>query len=398
MITAESLAIVQATVGVVREYGADITRKFYSTLFAAHPELTNLFNMSNQASGEQQQALASAVYAYAANIQNPTALEPILSRIAHKHASLGIKPAQYTLVGKHLLAAIKSVLGEAATPEILAAWDEAYWLLACELVAREASLYTQQQVRLDESFWQNLQIEHIIQETPDIKSLYLIPASGESLPSFVAGQYVSVALETDTYRQIRQYSLSDTSAKPYWRITVKRETSAPAHPAGLVSNWLHTLAVGDKVKVGKPYGDFVLSPQAEGVVLMSAGVGITPMVSILNSLVEQGSRLPIRFIHAAREPSHIALYDEVQRAYEYLTDYKTVFFYENAKGTLANNEFIGFMDLQKAGLDLSRQNTYYLCGPLAFIRAQRQWLQAHGIPTERIQYEVFGPDMFAGLQ
>src|SRR5690606_14024367 len=91
--------------------------------------------------GVQQQSLAAAVFAYAANIDNAAALGPVVNRIVHKHASVGIKPAHYPIVGRHLLGAIKEVLGEAATTELIAAWDEAYWLLAGELIAAEARLY-----------------------------------------------------------------------------------------------------------------------------------------------------------------------------------------------------------------------------------------------------------------
>lgn len=397
MITAESLAIVQATVDLVRAHGTAITSIFYRSMFTAHPELKNLFNMSNQATGEQQQALASAVYAYAANINNPNALEPVLSRIAHKHASLGIKPAQYTIVGKHLLGAVKTVLGDLATPAIIAAWDEVYWLLACDLVAREATLYAQQQARLDANFWQTLKIERIVQETPEIKSLYLVRPDGAPLPEFVAGQYVSIALEQHGQRQIRQYSLSDRNSQAYWRITVKREAAAE-RPVGFISNLLHELEVGDTLQAGIPYGDFMLQADDAAVVLISAGVGITPMVSILNTLVEQQTDLPVRFIHAAREPAQVALQVDMALAAQQLPDYCSAFFYETDKHD-ADNAFSGLMDLEQVPLaDLPVNAGYYLCGPLAFMRAQRHWLQTQGIPAERIRYEVFGPDLFAGLQ
>lgn len=396
MITAESLAIVQATVGLVRAHGTEITGVFYQSMLGANPELKNLFNMSNQATGEQQQALASAVYAYAANINNPAALEPVLSRIAHKHASLGIKPAQYTIVGKHLLGAVKTVLGDLATPEIMAAWDEVYWLLACDLVAREAALYAQQQARLDDGFWQTLKIERIVQETPDTKSLYLVRPDGAALPDFMAGQYVSIALESNGQRQIRQYSLSDSNNQPYWRITVKRE--APTQrPTGFVSSLLHELEVGDTLKAGTPYGDFVLQADDAAVVLISAGVGITPMVSILNTLAEQKTTLPVRFIHAARHPNQVALDADIAKAVQNLPDFRSAFFYEQPADV--SEAFTGLMDLERVSLeDLPEKTGYYLCGPLAFMRVQRQYLQAQGVPAQRIHYEVFGPDMFTGLQ
>ena len=94
MLSASARPPIHASVPVLREHGLTITRRFYQRMFEAHPELHNVFNLSNQAQGEQPQALATAVYAYAANIDQPAALEPVLSRIAHKHASVGITPAQ----------------------------------------------------------------------------------------------------------------------------------------------------------------------------------------------------------------------------------------------------------------------------------------------------------------
>jgi len=141
MLTTDARPYIDASVPVLREHGLALTSHFYRRMFAAHPELRHLFNQGNQASGVQQQSLAAAVLAYAANIDNAAALAPVMERIVHKHAAVGIRPAHYPIVGRHLLGAIAEVLGEAATPGLLAAWDEAYWLLAGELIAAEARLY-----------------------------------------------------------------------------------------------------------------------------------------------------------------------------------------------------------------------------------------------------------------
>src|SRR3954453_15435862 len=103
MVSPAARPYIDASVPVLREHGLAITRTFYRNMFAAHPELTNLFNMGNQASGAQQQSLASAVFAYAANIGNAQALGPVVTRIVHKHASVGIRADHYPIVGHHLL-------------------------------------------------------------------------------------------------------------------------------------------------------------------------------------------------------------------------------------------------------------------------------------------------------
>src|SRR5690606_5966416 len=111
MLSEKSRPYIDASVPVLKEHGLTITKRFYQTMFDEHPTLTNLFNMGNQANGSQQQSLASAVFAYAANHRNSDALAPVLNRIAHKHASVGLTSAHYPIVGKHLLAAISSTLG-----------------------------------------------------------------------------------------------------------------------------------------------------------------------------------------------------------------------------------------------------------------------------------------------
>jgi len=117
-------------------------------MFVRHPELLNIFNHANQKQGRQQTALANAVYAAAKHIDNLEAILPVVKQIAHKHRSLGIKPEQYPIVGENLLAAIKEVLGEAATDEIVGAWAEAYGVIADAFIGVEAEMYEQSRAQV----------------------------------------------------------------------------------------------------------------------------------------------------------------------------------------------------------------------------------------------------------
>jgi len=133
MLSAESTAVVQATAAVVAQHAVEITSRFYPAMFEAHPELLRVFNQGNQANGDQRRALAASVVAYATQLVDPDApsFAPVMERIAHKHVSLGIRPEQYTIVGRYLMGAIGDLFGDAATPEIpgevLRAADD--WLL-----------------------------------------------------------------------------------------------------------------------------------------------------------------------------------------------------------------------------------------------------------------------------
>src|SRR5690606_31477195 len=181
MLSAASRPYIDASVPVLREHGLTITKTFYKALFAAHPELNNIFNAGNQANGSQQQSLASAVFAYAANIDNAAALAPVISRIVHKHVSLGIKAEHYPIVGKHLLEAIKEVLGDAATPELIAAWAEAYGLLANALIEEEARLYKQAGIEPGQLF--DMRVTEIREESEQVKSFTLVPTDGSAAPA-----------------------------------------------------------------------------------------------------------------------------------------------------------------------------------------------------------------------
>ena len=141
MLSQETIDIIKSTVPVLEEHGKTITTVFYKNMFEAHPELLNVFNHVNQSQGRQQTALANTVYAAAANIDNLGAILPVVNQIAHKHKSLGITPEQYPIVGKYLLGAIKEVLGDAATPEIIEAWSQTYGVIAGVFIDAEKVMY-----------------------------------------------------------------------------------------------------------------------------------------------------------------------------------------------------------------------------------------------------------------
>ncbi|MBU6492410.1 MAG: NO-inducible flavohemoprotein [Burkholderiales bacterium] len=401
MMTPEQIAVVQATVPVLEVHGEDITRHFYRRMFTHHPELKNIFNQGHQASGNQQRALAGAVYAYARNIANPGVLEAALTRIAHKHVSLGIEPAQYSIVGTHLLASIREVLGEAATDEILDAWKAAYGQLADLLIAQEASLYeANDAVPGSWRGWRKLKVERKVRESSEITSFYLVASDGSALPTFRPGQYVSVkrhipGLELE---QPRQYSLSDAPHGRWLRISVKREDgdAAAQRPAGWVSSELHAnLNEGDELHVSAPYGDFYLDESRDTpVVMISGGVGLTPMMSMLNALVWQGSRRRVLFVHACRDAQVHAMKTRLNRIVEECPQVTRAVFYEtvtpqDVRGR--DHDFAGLVDLDALGEALLMpQADYYLCGPLPFMQAQRDGLLARGVDAERIHWEVFG--------
>ena len=144
MLTQAQLDVIKATVPVLDAGGEALTRHFYERMFRENPEVRSFFNPAHQKTGGQQRALAAAICAYAKHIENPGVLADAVELIAQKHASLGIQPQHYPIVGTNLLSSIKEVLGDDATPDIIDAWAAAYNQLADLFIAREKAIYADQ--------------------------------------------------------------------------------------------------------------------------------------------------------------------------------------------------------------------------------------------------------------
>ena len=401
MLSASARPYIDASVPVLREHSLDITKVFYANMLGAHPELKNLFNMGNQASGVQQQSLASALFAYAANIANPAALAPVVTRIVHKHAAVGLTAAHYPIVAEHLLGAIKQVLGDAASDDLLNAWGEAYWLLANLLIEEEKKLYAATATK--PGALKKLKVVRKVFESEHIASFYLQTEDGQRPGDFQPGQYISVEMQFDggQRRQLRQYSLSDSQAAPWWRISVKRE-QAQDQPQGQVSNWLHDeVEVGASIQATPAFGDFMLTPvvSERPLLLLSAGVGITPMLSMLNSVRDLAPQRQVYFAHAARSPAWQAHSLDLQEARSRMPKLDIALFYESLEGAHGSigGVYQGRMDVCTLWPEAVLQADIYLCGPLGFMQAQRQQLLEAGVAAERIQREVFGPDLLDHL-
>lgn len=392
MLSPDSLSIVRQTLPAVAAAVPQITTLFYDKLFADHPELlTDLFNRGNQATGAQQQALAGSIARFAALVvENPEQDPgPVLARIAHKHASLGVTADQYEIVHTYLFAAIADVLGAAVTPPVAAAWDELYWLMARTLIALEAGLYRDAGAQPGPS-WQPWLVVARREETADVVSFVLRPRHGEA-PAFRPGQYVSVAVTLpDGARQIRQYSLSSAPRSADRRITVKRVRGGGG-PDGEVSNWLHAnVSAGDELLMSHPYGDVVVDTGDAPLLLASAGIGCTPVVSILDHLVATSSTRPVTVVHADHSPADHALRPQLQRAVDTLPNARAHVWYEQPHAGWPA-AYTGLADL--SGLSLPADLQAYVCGPVPFIESVRQQLSERGVSAHRIRYELFGPDL-----
>ena len=398
MLDAKTIEIVKATAPAVAQYAEAITRNFYKRMFEGDPQVKVFFNQAHQTSGGQQSALAGAICAYAANIDNLGALGPAVELIAQKHCSLGIKPEHYPIVGKHLLAAISDVLGEAVTPEILNAWGQAYGFLAGVLTGREAQIYAEQRKKVGGwNGYRPFRVAKRVQESDIVTSFYLAPVDGGALPQFQPGQYITLDVKHPTApTSPRNYSLSDRPGKPHLRISVKRE---PGTPPGLVSNYLHDqVAEGAVLHVGPPCGEFTFrhadKPQRP-IVLLSGGVGLTPILSMLKTLVHEKVDVPIYFLHAARNSRAHAHRDEINAAAEGAKNVRVHVAYDQPlPGDLENGhcQSVGFFGAPELRAILpGTEVDVYLCGPKPFMIGVRQALLGLGVPAGQIHFEFFGP-------
>ena len=241
MLTPRQIELIKATVPVLREHGVALTSHFYKRMLSGNPEVKNLFNQAHQAKGHQQRALAAAVLAYAEHIEDPTPLLPAVRHIAVKHCTIGVRAEQYGVVGKHLLASIREVLGEAATDELVDAWAAAYQQLADILIGAENGIYEEQAMAEGGwSGWRPFRVLRRENSGTDVVSFYLQPSDGGRLPAFQPGQFVSVRafIKELGLSQPRQYTISSCEGGDVLRISVKREAPADA-PKGAMSNHLH---------------------------------------------------------------------------------------------------------------------------------------------------------------
>ncbi len=386
MLSQETIDIVKSTVPVLEEHGKTITTVFYKNMFEAHPELLNIFNHVNQQQGRQQTALANTVLAAAKYIDNLEAIVPAVVQIANKHVSLGIVPEQYPIVGKYLLGAIKEVLGDAATPEILGAWEEAYGVIADAFIGVEAGMYDKMEA--EEGGWKLFKgfvLSDKIQESDVITSFYFKPVDGGKVPSYKPGQFISIKLDIPGEKNtlIRQYSLSQAPNGETFRISVKRE--ADNDPNGKASVYLHdSLNVGDTVELSAPAGDFYLDVDSSTpITLISGGVGVTPMMAMYETVATTTPERPVAFLHSARTRSHQAFDTVVREMNESLSS--------SSYAALYSEEGDGFIDRDFLEKNVLEGSDVYVCGPTPFMQAVISQLYAMGIDKEKVHFEFFGP-------
>ncbi|MBP0724978.1 NO-inducible flavohemoprotein [Bacillus sp. RG28] len=398
MLSQQTIDIIKSTVPVLEVHGTEITSRFYHLLFTNHPELKNVFNQTNQRKGRQPEALANAVYAAAVNIEKLESIIPVVIQIGHKHRSLGVKPEHYPIVGQFLLQAIKDVVNP--PEEVIAAWAEAYGVIADAFISVEADMYNKAEEQ--EGGWKDTRKFKVIKkekESSVITSFYLQPVDGGKIASYKAGQYISItaSIPGEQYTHMRQYSLSDAPGNDYYRISVKKESGTDTTPGGMVSNYLHEqVSVGSELTISAPAGDFTLDESStKPLVLLSGGVGITPLLSMLNTVINKGIKREVYFFHGALNSETHAFNGYIQDVVKEHSNVKSFIAYSNPTSSdlqSKNYDKEGFITLEDLQNVLSSNVAdFYFCGPTPFMKSMYKALGEWKVDPSSIHYEIFGP-------
>lgn len=389
MLSPDHRAIVKATVPLLEAGGEALTTHFYRLLLVEQPDLRGMFNQSHQASGQQARALATGILKYAKHIDQLEALGGLAARIVNKHVSLQVKPEHYPIVGRYLLRSIREVLGEEiATDAVIEAWGAAYGQLADILIDAEKAMYLAQEDA--QGGWSGLRrfrVADKVIESDEITSFYLRPEDGGPVMDFLPGQYIGLQIILDGEAMRRNYSLSAAPNGSSYRISVKREVG------GLVSGYLHgSVKKGDILDLTAPAGAFALRSSERPAVLISGGVGQTPLLAMLEALMS--TKRDVHYVHFARRPGVHAFRAHVNALAGRNPRLKYFYAYESADNSAPAVHAAGRVSREILREFLPANNDFdaYIVGPYPFMASVRSILADFGIPAEQCSSECFGPD------
>ena len=259
------------------------------------------------------------------------------------------------------------------------------------------------QANLAWSGFRKFKVVSKVQETIDITSFYLAPHDGRELPGFLPGQYLTFQIPAPSQPKpvVRCYSLSDSPYHPdRYRVSIKRvlpPRDNPSAPPGLVSNYFHdSLNENDIVDVKAPGGSFYLDmTKRSGVVLLAGGVGITPMLSMLNAITERGVQREVWFFLGVRNRQEHVMKEHLEMvAREHENVHLNVFYSKPEETDVLNGDYHakGRVNVENMKPILPSSNfDFYMCAPPPMVKDLRTDLAGWGVPKKNIHFEAFGP-------
>lgn len=362
--------IIRASIPILELSGQDLTALFYSYMLDTHPEVKPFFNETNQITLKQPRILAYALLNYAKNIDDLSPLTDFVNQIVVKHVGLQIKAEHYPVVGTCLITTMKKLLGDTADDNFVDAWSTAYGNLAQILIDAEFAQYQLQQ-------WQgfrDFKISKLVDECPEVKSVYFVPADNGKIAVPVAGQYLGFRFSPpgSTFEKSREYSVSETPTTNEYRISVRKLDG------GKVSTYIHDqLKVGDVIKVAPPTGRLTYQDTDKDVIAFVGGIGITPLILIISRALLDGKKVQLVYSNRSAE----------SRAFgPWIADL------EKKNAAFSVREFLSTDERLKPehfdGFDLADKEVYML-GPVEYMAFVREQLEGRGV--SKINSEFFGP-------
>ena len=392
---------------------------------AGNPELKDIFNQTNQAVGHQPKRLFNKIAEAAiAAIKAGEIPGEAIEAVAQKHVALGVPAEAYGIVGGQIVGTIEDLLTKDQT--VLDAWGALYGEIANIFIEREAEIRAS-------IGWQGRRKFHLVNKTAKSETITRFqfrPVDGLPVPTFAAGHYTTVwvkipggssGIHGDFTEQPRHYTLAMETEDDSG--TANRTLSISVKRDGLISSILHDALMGSEFDLSSPVGCFDLAPTEQvwlsdnkptPVVLLSAGVGITPVLAMLESLSED---CPASWLHGAQNGNHHAYCDRIRHlAATRKGSLTTRVWYScptEADGppggidscpslfNLSKYHFKGRMELTAQSLSdeykfpkellhlKDHRTQYYMCGPSAFMEAQRDALKKLGVDASRIHSEGF---------
>ncbi len=251
------------------------------------------------------------------------------------------------------------------------------------------------------SGFRRFMLKEKVRENDSVASFYLVPEDGQPLPAYVPGQFLTVRprLPEAGSPPVRSYSLSDASSPDHYRLTIKRigpRVGEPQAAGGLVSSYFHDrLAVGDGLDVKAPAGHFTIDLGAHDppLVLIGGGIGVTPLLGMLQSIVAEGSSRETWLLYGVRDEREQVMKAWLEEVARRHSNVHLHVFYSQAAGVMEGaGVHVGHIDLAAMRRLLpSNGYDFYVCGPPAMMDAVTQGLDAWGVPAERVRFEAFGP-------
>jgi nitric oxide dioxygenase len=371
----EQKQILKSTAPMFKEHGKEITSILYKHLFAAHPELLNIFNRTDQKTGTQPFALANTIYLAIENIDHLDVLLPQFLLISHKHRACTVQPKHYPIVGKYLLLAIDEFLGGMGDPDILNAWSAAYNIITSIFIEIEKKLYDELGDKNEQGFipFSIIKKEKVATQ---VVGFTLERHDGRKLHDYHSGQYITLRIKKDDIYHNRHYSLIQPFDGKTYRIAIKQDIDQELK--GIVSNELiNTYKEGDIVNVSLPAGPFTLVKDAEHHLFIAGGIGITVFSSMIQDLHQQGKSDIATLIHCVSTEDHAAFADQMRTILP-----------RNQYYILLQSKHLLQGIIEKI---VTSKMHVYICGSPIFMNKVEEYLAQYGHPSSQIHVEAYQP-------